>query len=273
MKHTIQSRAVSAVVPIFSIVTITLDNLYGVRATRTSIEEQSLRDFEWIVVDGASTDGTVEELENCELANFFWTSEKDSGLYNAMNKGLARCRGRYIVFMNAGDRFASADVLERVNSGITACGSQPHIVFGDAIEETEDGKQLYKKARAVDELHYGMHTHHQAMFYSAEALQGLWFDESFRISADYDLTCRVYMRDGGSLALNFPFCIFARGGVSEKRTQVGRQENWRVQRDVLKHSLRRRVTTRLRYLAASTARTRFHSLYNWLRYQHEHASY
>lgn len=256
--------------PFFSVVTITLNNLAGLRKTRASVEEQTLRDFEWIVVDGASTDGTVEELQNCELPNLSWSSEKDSGLYNAMNKGLARVRGRYAIFMNAGDCFASSDVMERARVVIAASGGIPQMVFGDAIERTEDGIRLYKKARSVDRLHYGMHTNHQAMFYSSDALDGLRFNESFRIAADYDLTCRVYMRGGGSLALDFPICIFAHGGVSEKIAHVGRSENWRVQRDVLGHSLHRRLTTRARYLASFTLRTRFQPLYNRLRYEYEH---
>lgn len=261
-----------ATAPFFSVITITLNNVAGLRLTRASVEDQTIRDFEWIVVDGASADGTVGELESCELPNLSWTSEKDSGLYNAMNKGLARIRGRYVIFMNAGDCFASADVLEKVRAGIADSGGEPHLVFGDAIEKTEEGIRLYKKTRSADWLHYGMHTNHQAMCYSAEGLAGLRFNESFRIAADYDLTCRVYMRRGGALALDFPLCVFAHGGVSEKAANVGRRENWRVQRDVLGHSLQRRLATRARYLAAFAARTRFQPLYNWLRYEHEHSS-
>lgn len=266
------SPETDATAPFFSIITITLNNLSGFRKTRVSIEGQSLSDFEWIVIDGASTDGTVAELKTCALPNFSYVSEKDGGIYNAMNKGLARARGCYVIFMNAADCFAANDVLEMTKARILSTGKNPHIVYGDGIEQDEDAKQFYKRARPAECLHYGMHTQHQAMLYSREALDGLRFDESFRIAGDYDLTCRVYLKQGGSLALDFPVCIFARGGISEKNADVGRAENWRVQRDVLRHSLRRRLATRAKYLVSAFARTRCQPLYNRVRYQHEYGT-
>lgn len=263
---------IDATAPFFSVITITLNNLSGFRETRASIESQSMSDFEWIVIDGASTDGTVSELKSCALPNFSYISEKDSGIYNAMNKGLARARGCYVIFMNAADCFASTNVLEMIKARILSTGEAPHIVYGDGIEQTEDAKRFYKRARPAKRLNYNMHTHHQAMLYSREALDGLRFDESFRIAGDYDLTCRVYLKQGGSLALDFPVCVFARGGISEKNAYVGRAENWRVQRDVLRHPLPRRLVTRAKYLASAFARTRFQPLYNRVRYQHEHGT-
>jgi putative colanic acid biosynthesis glycosyltransferase len=257
--------------PFFSIVTITLNDLAGFRATRSSVEEQSTRDFEWLVIDGASTDGTAAELEASTLPNLSYVSEKDNGLYNAMNKGLSRCRGRYTIFMNSADCFAGPKVLEAVKQRVLDAAATPDLVFGDALERTEDSKLLLKKARTIEWLNYGMHTHHQAILYSAAALAGIQFDESFRVAGDYDLTCKIYARGGSSLALDLPICIFSRGGVSETKSHVARSENWRVQRDVLRHTLSRRLLTKTAYLASFVVRTKFRPTYDRLRFQHDHS--
>ncbi len=258
--------------PFFSVITITLNDINGFRDTRTSIEEQSFRDFEWIVIDGASTDGTVAELRDTDSLNLSYISEKDSGLYNAMNKGLMRSRGQYVIFMNSADCFAGPGVLESVRQRVLETDQSPAIVYGDAMEKTADSRLLLKKARAIEWLNYGMHTHHQAIFYSREALGNIRFDESFRMAADYDLTCRVYRKGGGFLSIDLPICIFSRGGQSQKMSQLGRRDNWRVQRDVLGHTLTRRIFTRLAYLASFMARTKFQSVYDRLRFQHGHSS-
>ncbi len=258
--------------PFFSIVTITLNDLAGWLVTRASIEAQSVADFEWIVIDGASTDGTRAELASCRLPNLVYTSEKDTGLYNAMNKGLAQTRGRYVIFMNAGDGFADPNVLAAVKQRISATDRSPDIVYGDALEKTTGGDLLLKKARPIERLSYGMPTHHQAIFYSGASLAPLRFDESFRVSGDYDLTCKIYRKGGGALSLDFPVCTFSRGGVSETKSHLGRSENWRVQRDVLGHRLPRRLTTRSAYLASFLMRTRLRPVYDLLRFQHGHGS-
>jgi putative colanic acid biosynthesis glycosyltransferase len=257
-------------VPYFSIITITLNDLSGLRSTRASIEEQSLHDFEWIVIDGASTDGTVDELRDCHLPNFSYISEKDRGLYDAMNKGLERVRGQYVIFMNSADCFAGPSVLEVVRQRIEATQERLAIVFGDGIERTADSGLVLKPARPIHWLNYGMHTHHQAMFYSRDSLSGLTYDESFKVSADYDLTCRIYRRHAASLAVDIPICIFLRGGQSNKRAGLGRSDNWRVQRDVLRHSLGRRILTRMAYLVSYVIRKELRPVYDWLRFQRVH---
>jgi putative colanic acid biosynthesis glycosyltransferase len=211
----------------------------------------------------------VAELESSSGNDLSYLSEKDNGLYNAMNKGLAHCEGRYVIFMNSGDCFAGPKVLESVKQHILNTGKPPSIVYGDALERTVDLKLRLKKAHPIDWLNYGLHTHHQAIFYLIDALKGIHFDESFRVSGDYDLTCKIYNKGGGFLALDLPICIFAPGGVSEAKSHVGRMENWRVQRDVLQHSFGRRVLTRITYIASLLMRTKFRPFYDHLRFQHD----
>jgi putative colanic acid biosynthesis glycosyltransferase len=231
------------------------------------VEDQSLKDFEWIVIDGASSDGTIAELEECSIPNFSYVSERDRGLYDAMNKGLARSLGHYVIFMNSADCFAGPRVLELVRKKIEATDRKPAIVYGDALEKISGIKPVLKKARSIEWLNYGMHTHHQAMFYSRDALANLSYDESFKVAADYDLTCRVYRQGGSSLAINLPISLFSGGGLSEQKADVGRSENWCVQRDVLRHWLGRRLMTRVAYLGSGFLRKELCHVYDWLRFK------
>ena len=97
-----------------TIITINYNNFRGLQLTMDSIVQQTTRMFEYIVVDGGSTDGSVELIEEYKSYIHYWVSEKDSGIYNAMNKGIRMATGDYLLFLNSGDRLASADVIEQV---------------------------------------------------------------------------------------------------------------------------------------------------------------
>ena len=115
--------------PLFSIITVTKDNLAGLKTTKASIEFQSCKDFEWIIMDGKSGDSTKEYLQ--EL-NAITSSEDDTGIYNAMNKGMDKATVRYLVFMNAGDAFADMDILSTLSRAIKSLN--PDFMYGDALE-------------------------------------------------------------------------------------------------------------------------------------------
>ncbi|MEA3214018.1 MAG: hypothetical protein QOJ19_174, partial [Acidimicrobiia bacterium] len=121
--------------PLFSIVTITYENLQGLEETVESVRCQSFRSFEQVVVDGGSTDGTALWLER----NFdgTWVSEPDGGRYDAMNKGAKMCNGHYLWFLHAGDRLGDFSVLDRVSAAIEK--NQPEWLYGLARVIKPDG--------------------------------------------------------------------------------------------------------------------------------------
>jgi putative colanic acid biosynthesis glycosyltransferase len=184
---------------LFSIVTITKNNPNGLARTRASVEAQTFKDYEWIVVNG--------------------DAEPDDGIYDAMNKGIDRARGDYMIFMNAGDVFASSEVLARI---------APHadfdFLYGDAME---DGH--IKPAR--HDIAYGMPTHHQAMIYKRSRLR---YDARYKIAADYKFTAMA-MR-GTIKHLPFPICVFETGGVSQIQTALGRREQAQIRRELGIHA-------------------------------------
>lgn len=220
-------------VPAFSIVTITWNNLAGLRATSASVAEQSFRDFEWIVIDGASSDGTPE-LATSEFshANTF-VSEPDKGLYDAMNKGLALAQGRYVIFMNGGDTFADPAVLADI-AGLSEFGTA-HLIYGDAYEVDGD-YAVYKEAFSPKLVTYTMFAHHQSMFYRREALGELEYELDYRIAADWVLTARLLRKGGPVKHVARAICRFERDGLSQsaspKVIRQMREERRRALREV-----------------------------------------
>lgn len=214
--------------PFFSIITVTLNNLAGLRKTRDSVAAQGFENFEWLVVDGASTDGSQEFLQDC-AANFI--SEPDNGLFDAMNKGIERARGEYMLFLNAGDELAAPDVLEKIALHIQAQPRKPDFVYGDFVEDT-GAEKFYKCARPAKALNMGMFTSHQAMFYNRDALGDLRYNLNYRIAADYDFTCRFLQKNSAVSRASVTVCVFEGGGVSTRRAAEGRREENLIRRDL-----------------------------------------
>ena len=97
-----------------SIITISYNNLEGLKKTYDSISRQTFCDYEWIVIDGGSVDGTKAVLKEHEHELSFWCSEPDKGVYNAQNKGTEHANGEYCIYMNSGDSFFADDTLEKI---------------------------------------------------------------------------------------------------------------------------------------------------------------
>lgn len=106
-----------------SIITINLNNKEGLNKTIKSVQSQTFTDFEFIIIDGKSTDGSVELIEKNAGIVSYWVSEKDSGIYNAMNKGIAKAKGEYLYFLNSGDALFESVTLEKIFEG------DPHAPF------------------------------------------------------------------------------------------------------------------------------------------------
>lgn len=206
-------------IPLFSIISVARNNLGGLQKTAESIAAQTFRDFEWIVVDGASGDGTAQWLQ-AQPAR--WTSEPDRGIYDAMNKGIERAQGSYLLFLNAGDTLAGPDVLERIKREIGALPVWPDFLYGDSLE----GKNR-KPARPPEGLKLGLFTHHQAMLYRRERIGDLRYNLSYKIAADYDFTARFLRSTEKTLYMPFPVCVFEPGGVSQTSAKAGRREQFR----------------------------------------------
>ena len=210
--------------PLFSIVTITLNNLQSLHNTKNSVQEQDFHDYEWLVVDGGSKDGTPAYLASI---NADFTSERDTGIYDAMNKGLARAAGKYVIFLNAGDELAKPDVLGKIAQAIKSNPHVPDFVYGDFIEE-RNGEYFEKRARSHTQKILGMFTSHQSMLYRREALGDARYNMDYPLSSDYHFTCRFLQQTDNALHVPFPIGIFESGGVSQKNKTRSRNENAQI---------------------------------------------
>lgn len=215
--------------PLFSIITITWNNVNGFIKTHKSLNAQSFQNYEWIIVDGASNDGTLDYIHEHGLSTQC-ASEKDNGIYHAMNKGISRANGQYLLFLNAGDELADADILSTLSKAITA--HAPDFIYGDALEETSAPRPFFKKARTHKRVLWGMFTHHQAMIYRRNIMGDLRYNEQYKIASDYELTVRFLSKAKNIHYIPGAICLFERGGISQRQMTLGRVEQFKIRRSL-----------------------------------------
>jgi putative colanic acid biosynthesis glycosyltransferase len=240
---------------LFSIVTITRNNRAGLKRTAQSVKDQTCRNFEWLIIDGASTDGTKDDFA---IYDAIVVSEPDAGIYDAMNKGLSKAQGDYLLFLNAGDSLVAPNTLENMTAAIK---KPADFLYGDSLEADLNGIIKTKKAKPPKSIAKGMFTHHQAMLYNRNSLGHMRYDPSYKIAGDYDLTLRFLgQKNIQSVYLSFPICIFEGGGVSQRQTNLGLTEQYRA-RKAGGIPLRQNIATTMRQKAANMLRRFSPNLY------------
>lgn len=178
-----------------SIITINYDNLEGLEKTIESVLNQTSQDFEYIIIDGASSDGSKEEIERLAISDkrlTYWCSEPDTGIYNAMNKGIKKANGEYVLFLNSGDYLCDEHVVE----DFLKSEFDKDIVSGDIVlmEETP----IIRKAVSCEELEfehlYNNRLSHPTSFIKKRLFEQYgMYNESYKIVSDWEffLKCLV----------------------------------------------------------------------------------
>ncbi|MDO5332354.1 MAG: glycosyltransferase family 2 protein, partial [Bacillota bacterium] len=165
-----------------SIITVNLNNCDGLKKTIESVIAQTFTDFEWIVIDGGSTDGSKELIEQNSGNLAYWISEKDNGVYNAMNKGVYHAAGSYILFLNSGDYLTDNSVLETVFSN----EYDSDILYGDII--ICDGANIIERRAYDDILSFSYllkwSIGHPSSFIKRQLLIDFPYNESYKIVSD-----------------------------------------------------------------------------------------
>ena len=229
---------------LISIITATYNAALYLPILISSIREQTHKSFEWIVMDGNSTDETVEILQaNSDVVDY-WKSEPDKGIYSAWNKALRHASGEWICFLGADDYLWSNDALARVAAVLKTLPEETQIAYGQVMLLGLDDAPLYavggpyelKPGQRVDVMgllppHPGL-MHRRAVF---EARRG--FDESFRIAGDTDLLVRELQRSPAYFIPNLIVVGMRQGGISSKPSNIfeSLRELRRIQR---KHGIR-----------------------------------
>lgn len=176
-----------------SVITINRNNLAGLKKTVESVMRQTLQELEYILIDGDSDDGSKEYSLSLRTKNIRALSEKDNGIYSAMNKGLAQATGDYIVFMNSGDCFATETTLEDISREVNESGTAPDYIYGDTL--LEDGRVW--SAKPACEIWKGMICSHQSILIRTDLVVRYGFDETLSIVADYKLIYQVVRHHSG----------------------------------------------------------------------------
>ncbi|WP_018710442.1 glycosyltransferase family 2 protein [Phocaeicola barnesiae] len=212
---------------LFSIITISFNAEKEIESTIKSVIEQSYNDFEYIIIDGNSTDNTIDIIRKYEKNISYWQSEPDTGIYNAMNKGIQYANGEWILFMNAGDTFANNHILEKVSKSILGNHKKFEIIYGDVYKKKSNNIYLYK-AEKLSLLTYRMPFSHQSCFIKKEILKNIRFNEKYRIAADFNLIRYLYLKNYTFYYLPIPFSIFDLDGVSSKQFRSATKENNKI---------------------------------------------
>lgn len=166
-----------------SIITVNYNDAIGLERTIRSVISQTFRDYEFIIIDGGSTDNSVDVIKKYEEHIDYWVSEHDGGIYSGMNKGLRQAKGEYLNFMNGGDCYFSSNVLEQIFS----LGVETDIITGTHIGSPhpnvgKDGVTLYNLyTGAVD---------HQASFIKREIALKHPYDEKYKIVSDWKFSLK-----------------------------------------------------------------------------------
>ena len=208
--------------PLVSVITVCLNNLEALKRTLESVREQTYGQIEYIIVDGGSTDGTLEYLHQEQGAYQKMVSEPDKGIYDAMNKGVKMASGEWVIFMNAGDRFAEADTLAHVFKA----NHDAEVIYGDVIKHG-----MVKKAAAPCNCHR-MYFCHQSALTKRELLVKHPFDVAHRLSADFKFFKQMYLKGYRFVQLDLPIADFDTTGVSNTSRSKGLKDNIEVVKEV-----------------------------------------
>lgn len=218
--------------PRVAIITVCRNEAGSIRATIESVLNQTYKRYEYIIIDGASSDGTADIIAEYSSRLAYWVSEPDKGIYDAMNKGVKEASAEYLLFLNGGDRLASVSVLGDVFASVRTAG----ILYGDVFKDRGGACDLcrYKDYRITAFFLFDHTLPHPGSFIKRTLFERVGtYDTSFRLSGDYDFFLRAFVR-GKSTAeyLPIPISIFDTGGISQdaKWRTVRRREDARARR-------------------------------------------
>lgn len=217
--------------PKISVITITYNADAFIERTAKNVINQTYPNIEYVVIDGASKDNTLNILNNYKKDIDVFISEPDKGIYDAMNKGINKATGDYIIFMNAGDVFNDLDTISKAFEK----HNNEDFVYGDTVIVNDLGEQRswYKQKPPVNKISYksfinGMVICHQSMFIKRSITEQYRTD--LKVSCDIDWCIRSLKKATSFRDTNMIISQFLDGGVS----QTGRQKAWKERFIILK---------------------------------------
>ena len=228
-----------------SIITINYNNVQGLKKTMESVFCQISKDFEYIVIDGGSIDKSVEIIQQfnsrwlsgSSIPKFIWISENDTGIYNAMNKGIRMAKGEYVQFLNSGDTLVDSDVTEKMLSKVL----DTPIYYGNKIKIFPDGRILYnKEIPNISMLTFFTGTLNHATAYIKKDLfeKYGYYDENFKIVSDWKFyLIAVGLNNETVKYIDVDLVYFDMSGISSTNTTLTKEERRKVLTELLPASI------------------------------------
>lgn len=200
-----------------SIITVNLNNSDGLYKTIKSVVDQFYFNYEYIVIDGYSNDGSIEVIKEFADKIDYWVSEPDNGIYNAMNKGLKQATGDIITFLNSGDNYCTPHSLETAIECIKEKINLAELFFFDYIYKSGTSQKLISSSDVINKFVISKKGFgHSSTFYRKTLFESLGpFEENFKISADRVFYMKAIVQHKIKFAyISFPVSVFHYGGVS-----------------------------------------------------------
>jgi glycosyltransferase involved in cell wall biosynthesis len=213
--------------PLISIITVVFNDAKGLVKTLESVKSQTYNNIEYIIIDGGSSDGTLEIIHQNREYIAFWVSEHDRGIYDAMNKGLEAANGDFVWFMNAGDLIYEPETTEKI---FTADGGQADIYYGDTMIVDKEYREVgLRRLRPPDRLSWrsfrkGMLVCHQAILVRRALAEK--FDLRYSHSADFDWVIRALKKTGKVINTRLILARFLDGGHSKQNIRPSLKERF-----------------------------------------------
>lgn len=217
----------------YSIITINYNNKVGLLKTITSVIGQSYKDFEYIIIDGGSQDGSIDIIKQYADYITYWITEPDKGVFNAMNKGIIKAKGDYLNFMNSGDCFYNEDVLKH----LAAQDLSEDLIVGRDYHYNTDTKRgfatiLPPRLSMLTFIHHTLP--HQSSFFKRELFDNNLYDETLQIAADLKLYINlICVKECSVKLIDIIVCRREPDGISRTYNDKRIQEHSRVVKEVL----------------------------------------
>ncbi len=246
-----------------SIITVVYNRANTLKQTIFSVFGQTYKNIEYIVIDGESEDGTAELIKEYENKINYWISEKDNGIYNAMNKGIEAATGEYIQFLNADDVLVNENIIENIVHEIERA-SMPDVLSAPiwVVDEKRHVQKLLENEIDMNRIQYGHSLPHPGMFVKRNLLKKYRFNENYEIASDFELILRCIMDNKTFSFIDEPVVFFGNDGIStslsikhikkrynevydilakhlgtQSAKDFGKEKNWLLSKQVLKKFL------------------------------------
>jgi len=205
--------------PLVSIITVCYNSANTLEHTINSVISQTHKNIEYIIIDGGSTDGTQEIIKKYERYINYWVSEKDEGIYDAINKGISVSTGELVGIINSDDWYNDNAVEIIVNEYMSQ--RENDILHGNSILHFKESQYLVLPLLDINRVRYRMPLNHPACFVTKRAYESYGcFDVKYKIAADYELMLRFYLKGAKFMHVNKVISHMRTGGISWSTTDV-----------------------------------------------------